>query len=126
MVATKFKTVDEYLSALPSKVKKLMKDMRLAIKQSAPDAEEVISYNMPAIKLHGIVVYYAAHTKHIGFYPGNSVTNEVFKNELKKYETSKGTVKFPFEKPLPIPLIKKIVKYRVNENLLKAKAKLKK
>jgi uncharacterized protein YdhG (YjbR/CyaY superfamily) len=126
MLTTKFKTVDEYLSALSPKSKKLMIDLRKIIKQSAPEAEEVISYNMPAIKFHGIVVYYAAHTNHIGFYPGNSVTNEIFKDDLTKYETSKGTVKFRFGKPIPTALIKKIVKYRVMENLLKAKAKLSK
>src|ERR1035441_5692221 len=66
------------------------------------NADEIISYNMPAFKFCGrILVYFAAHTKHIGFYPGNRMVNEVFKDDLTSYETSKGTVKFPFEKPIP-------------------------
>jgi uncharacterized protein YdhG (YjbR/CyaY superfamily) len=121
---TKFKTFDEYISALPPKVKKLMKDLRKAIKQAAPEAEEIISYNMPAFKIYGrILVYFAAHTKHVGFYPGNQVVNEIFKENLISYETSKGTVKFPFEKPILVSLVKKIVQFRVKENLNKANNK---
>jgi len=124
MNKAKFKTIDEYISAFPPKVKVLLRTLRKTIKQAAPEAEEVISYNMPAFKYYGrILVYFAAHTKHVGFYPGNSVVNEVFKDDLIAYETSKGTVKLPFEKGIPIGLIKKIIKYRVKENLNKAKIK---
>ena len=122
----KFKTVDEYLSALSRDKRKILKDLRQIIKQAAPDAEELISYNMPAYKYHGMLVYYAVHTEHIGFYPGNNVVNQVFKDELKEYKTSKGTVQFPINKSIPKNLIIKIVKFRVKENLGKEKAKRKK
>ena len=123
---TKFKTIDEYQSAFSPKVKNLLKDLRKAIRQAAPDAEELISYNMPAFKYHGILVYYAAHTEHIGFYPGSSVVIEFFKKDLVTYKTSKGTVQFPFEKAIPVRLVKKLVRYKAKQNLEKAKAKLKK
>jgi len=123
---TKFKTIDEYQSTFSPKVKNLLKDLRKAIKQAAPDAEELISYNMPAFKYHSILVYYAAHTEHIGFYPGSSVVIEFFKKDLVKYKTSKGTVQFPFEKAIPVRLVKKLVRYKAKQNLEKAKAKLKK
>jgi uncharacterized protein YdhG (YjbR/CyaY superfamily) len=124
MNKTKFKTIDEYISAFPPKVKVLLRTLRKTIKQAAPEAEEVISYNMPAFKCYErLLVYFAAHTKHIGLYPGNNKVNVVFKNDLIAYETSKGTVKLPFEKGIPIGLIKKIIKYRVKENSNKAKIK---
>jgi len=126
MSNTKFKTVDEYLSALPPNVKKLLLDLRKAIKQAAPEAEEVISYNMPAYKFHGILVYYMAHKAHIGFYPGSSVISGIFKNDLTGYKTSKGTIQFPFDKAIPLLLVKKIVKFRIKQNMERAKTKLKK
>ena len=118
---TQFKTVDEYLSTLPKKVRDILKVLRQTIKQAAPEAEEVISYQMPAFKFHRMLVYYAAHKAHIGFYPGSGTVREVFKDELVTYETGKGTIKFPIDKPIPLSLVKKIVKYRLNENLEKAK-----
>ena len=89
--------------------------MRAAIKQAAPKAEEVISYNMPALKLNGVLVYYAAYKNHIGFYPTPNVIR-LLADQLATYQTSKGAIQFPIEKPLPIRLIKKIVKFRVFEN----------
>ena len=121
----KFKTVDEYLSAFPANTKSVLKDLRKTIKQAAPQAEELISYNMPAFKLHGMLVYYAAYKEHIGFYPTPSGI-EAFKKELSIYEGAKGSVKFPIDKPIPLDLISKIVKYRVKENLEKAGAQKKK
>ena len=123
---TKFKTIDEYQSTFSPKVKNLLKDLRKAIKQAAPEAEELISYNMPAFKYYGVLVYYAAHTEHIGFYPGSSVVIEFFKKDLVKYKTSKGTVQFPFKKAIPVTLVKKLVRYKAKQNLERAKAKLKK
>jgi uncharacterized protein YdhG (YjbR/CyaY superfamily) len=117
----KFKTVDEYISSFPIKQKKYLKQLSKTIKQAAPEAEEVISYNMPALKFNGIVVYYAAHTHHIGFYPGHKSVNEFFKEKLKKYETSKGTIKFPYEKELPFKLVKEIVKYKLKMNMDRVK-----
>ena len=116
MESRKFKTVEEYFSVLPSRSKTPMKDLRMAIKKAAPQAEELISYNMPAFKSKGMLVYYAAHTNHIGFYPVSSAIR-AFEKELSKYERSKGTIRFPLDKPVPLNLITKIVKFRVQENL---------
>lgn len=120
----KFKTVDEYLSAFPQNVKDILAELRKTIKQAAPHAEELISYNMPALKLNGILVYYAAYNKHIGFYPTASGI-EVFKKELSGYKFAKGSIQFPLDKPLPLELIIKIVKFRVAKNLEKTNAKAK-
>jgi len=121
--ATKFKTVDEYISLQPKNVKPLLQQIRKTIKEAAPDAEELISYNMPGYKLKGMLVYFAAWKEHIGFYGASSTLVEKFKKELSAYEISKGTIKFPFDQQLPLPLITKIVKYRAKENLEKAAAK---
>jgi len=120
--SVKFKTVDEYISAFPANTKKILQDVRKTIKQAAPQAEDVISYNMPASKLNGILVYYAAYEKHIGFYPTASGI-EVFKNELGDYKFSKGAIQFPIDKPIPFDLITKIVKFRMKETQGKEKAK---
>ena len=90
--------------------------MRQAIKDAAPEAEEVISYQMPAFKQNGILVWFAAFKSHIGFFP-KAAAVEAFKKELSGYEVSKGTVRFPLDKPIPFDLVKKIVEFRVKENL---------
>ena len=122
MKATTFSTVEEYISGFPAKTKALLKEMRKLIKETAPEAEEVISYNMPAFKLNGILVYYAGNKAHIGLYPTASPI-QVFKDELTGYKTSKGAIQFPVEKGIPASLIKKIVKYRIKENMEKQKLK---
>lgn len=119
---TKFKTVQEYLSALPQPAKGLLQEFRKTIKKAAPGAEELMSYNVPAFKLEGMLVWYAAHTAHIGFYPRASAI-EAFKKELSAYKGAKGSVQFPFDKKIPLPLIGKMVKYRVKENLERAALK---
>ncbi len=121
----KFSTIDQYHATFPEEVQVLLDKIRTAIKQAAPKAEEVISYNMPAFKQYGVLVYYAANKKHIGFYPTGSPV-AVFAEELKPYATSKGAIQFPLDKPLPVTLIKKIVKYRIQEDKEKAAAKKKK
>ena len=126
MNSIKFKSVEEYLSTLPKEIKIQMLVLRKIIKETAPDAEELISYNMPAFKYYGILVYYAAHKEHIGFYPGNKAVNEVFKEKLIKYETSKGTIRFPYDGKIPKELIKSIIKFRMKENILKKMVKNKK
>ena len=123
--STKFETVDEYLSAFPKNIRDILKELRQTIKQAAPQAEEVISYNIPAFKLNGMLVYYAAYKEHIGFYPTPSGI-EAFKKELSRYEGAKGSVQFPLDKPIPFDLISKIVKFRVKKNLEKTKSKEKK
>ena len=122
---TKFQTVDEYIATFPPKTKKFLKDMRTTIKQVAPQAEEAISYNMPAFKLDGMLVWYAGYKEHIGLYPKTKVI-QVFKKELTDYKLSKGTIQFPLDQPLPLDLISRIVKYRIKENQEVSKAKVKK
>jgi len=121
----KFKTVDEYFSMFPATTKSILMEMRETIRQAAPQAEELISYNIPAFKFHGVLVYYAAYERHIGFYPTASPMR-VFKKELADYKTSKGAIQFPIGKPIPTALVKKIVKFRMNENLEKERMKAKK
>lgn len=121
----KFTTVDEYLDTVPEHVKEILEKLRTAIKQAAPAAEEIISYNMPAYKQHGVLVYFAANKGHIGFYP-TGLPIVAFKDQLAKYNTSKGAIQFPIDKPLPITLVKNIVKFRLSEDREKATAKKKK
>lgn len=112
-------SIDEYIAAFPAEIQSLLNDMRATIQQAAPDAEEVISYGMPAFKQKGMLVYYAAFSKHIGFYPTSSGI-EAFQEELTGYVGGKGSVQFPFNQPLPLDLVKRIVEFRVNENLIKS------
>ena len=122
-MTTKPKDVNEYISGFPEETQQLLEQVRSTIKKAAPsEAEEVISYSMPAIKLNGILVWFAGYGKHIGFYPG-ATGIAAFKEEISKYKWAKGSVQFPIEKPMPLELITKIVKYRVNENLQKTKDK---
>jgi uncharacterized protein YdhG (YjbR/CyaY superfamily) len=117
--------VDSYIAAYPAKVQKMMKQIRSVIKKSAPEAEESISYMMPAYKLHGPLVYFGGYEKHIGFYPtGSGVA--AFQKEIAAYKHSKGAVQFPLDQALPLELIEKIVKFRVKENLTKEDIKKKK
>jgi uncharacterized protein YdhG (YjbR/CyaY superfamily) len=111
-------TVDEYIASSPPGVRRLLKQLRSIIRESAPQAQEKISYRMPAYALNGALVYFAAHPNHLGFYPGGVVAT--FKKDLGKYRTSKGTIQFPLDKTLPVTLIRKIVKARVAQNLAKA------
>jgi uncharacterized protein YdhG (YjbR/CyaY superfamily) len=125
MISDSVTNIDSYISLQPDKVKPLLEKIRTTIKSAAPAAEEVISYGMPAFKYHGIVVYFAACKNHIGFYPtGSGIAN--FEEELALFETSKGAVKFPYNKPIPYSIITKIVKFRVKQNLEKLNAKKKK
>ena len=115
-----YKTVDEYIAFFPNNLQIKLQELRQTIRESAPDAEEVISYGMPAYRLSGILVYFAAFKNHIGFYPTSSGV-ESFREELSDYETSKGTIRFPLNKPIPLELVTKIVKFRVDENMCKKK-----
>jgi uncharacterized protein YdhG (YjbR/CyaY superfamily) len=122
---TTYNNVDEYIQRFPENIQILLDKLRKAITKSAPEAKEVISYGMPAYKFFGMLVYFAAHKNHIGFYPTASAIAK-FKNELSDYKNSKGTVQFPLDKPLPTALVSKIVTFRVRENLEKAALKKKK
>jgi uncharacterized protein YdhG (YjbR/CyaY superfamily) len=118
----RFQTVDEYLSALPKEVRDALEELRAAIRQAAPQAEEVISYNMPAFKSDGMLVWYSAFKKHVGFYPKPTAI-VAFREELAGYKTSKGAIQFPLEKGIPTNLVKKIIKFRLKENKQKQKGK---
>lgn len=115
-------SIDEYIAQFAPEVQEILKTLRAVIKESAPGAEEKISYQMPAFALHGILVYFAAFKQHIGFYPTASGIS-AFKDELSGYKSAKGSVQFPLGQLLPYDLISKIVKFRVTENMEKAKAK---
>ena len=113
-----FVSIDQYIGTFPKETQKILRKLRTTIKAAAPNAEEKISYQMPTFALNGNLVHFAAFKNHIGFYPTPSGT-QAFKRELSIYEGAKGSVKFPIEKPLPLELIRKIVKFRVAENLKK-------
>ena len=115
---------DEYISGFPKETQKILEQLRATIKKAAPKADEVISYSIPAFKLNGMLVWFAAYSNHIGFYPRGSGI-EAFKKELSIYKGAEGSVQFPLDKPLPLELITQIVKFRVAENLQKAKTKKK-
>ena len=116
------KNVDEYLKAFPVSIQNILEKVRQTIKAAAPKAEEVISYQMPAYKYRGMLVYFAGWKNHIGFYPTSTGTN-AFKKELSVYKGAKGSVQFPLDKAIPFSLISKIVKFRVKENEAKAAVK---
>jgi uncharacterized protein YdhG (YjbR/CyaY superfamily) len=118
-------TIDQYIASFPRDIQKLLKQMRTTIRKAAPKAEEAIKYAIPTFVLNGNLVHFAAFKNHIGFYPAPSGIEE-FKKELSVYEGSKGAVKFPLDKPLPLKLITGIVKFRAAENIAKSKAKVKK
>ncbi len=108
------KNIDEYISSFPEDIQAILEKLRETIRETVPDAEETISYQMPAFKLGKVLVYFAAYKNHIGFYPTPSGI-EAFKTELSGYETSKGAIRFPIDKPLPYDLVKKIVEFRAKE-----------
>jgi len=118
------KTVDAYLAAVPEPARSTLNKVRAAIRSALPaEATEGISYGIPTFKYNGSVVWYAAFSKHCSLFPGSLAVIKAFKNELKDFPTSKGTIHFPLDKPLPAALVKKIVKARLAEK--KAKSDLK-
>jgi uncharacterized protein YdhG (YjbR/CyaY superfamily) len=117
-------SVDEYIEGFPKKTQVLLKQLRKAIIKAAPKAVEQISYGMPAYKYLGVLVYFAGYQNHIGFY-GTPAGHQKFKKELSIYKTGKGSVQFPLEQPLPLDLITAIIKFRVQENEAKNRAKQK-
>lgn len=112
------KTIDEYISTFPEDIQIILQKIRQVVRAAAPEAKEAISYQMPAFKLNGNLVYFAAFKSHIGFYPTPS-GSEAFQKELSPYKAGKGSIRFPLDKPIPYNLIKKIVVFRVKENLEK-------
>jgi uncharacterized protein YdhG (YjbR/CyaY superfamily) len=115
-------SIDEYIDGFPPDVQAILQKVRTTIRRAAPEAEEAIRYQMPTFRLEGNLVHFAAFKSHIGLYPTPSGT-ETFREELSPYETGKGSIRFPLDKPMPYGLITRIVKFRVKENLERAKAK---
>jgi uncharacterized protein YdhG (YjbR/CyaY superfamily) len=111
-----FKTIDEYISMFPDEVQTILNQVRQTIRGAAPEAEETINYQMPTFTLNGNLVHFAAFKTHIGFYP-TPTGIEAFKEELAPYKGAKGSVQFPIDQPVPLSLIRRIVEYRVKENL---------
>ncbi len=111
-------TIDEYIAQCPENVQPVLKEIRAVIKETAPQAEERISYQMPGFYQNGSLVWFGAHPHHIGFYPTGSGV-EAFKEELSGYKHSKGAVQFPLDQPMPYDLIRRIVKFKVDENTKK-------
>jgi uncharacterized protein YdhG (YjbR/CyaY superfamily) len=119
------KNIDEYLLNIPENQRLALETLRQIIRETAPKAEEVISYGMPAFKYHGMLVYFAAFKNHCSLFAANATMIEDIYPELKMYKTSKGTIQFTPEKPLPVALIQKIVLLRMKENEGKVAAKRK-
>lgn len=109
------KSIDEYISRFPKEVQDKLESIRGAIREAAPDAEEVISYGMPAFRRNRVLVYFAAHKAHIGFYPTSSGISN-FREELSGYKQSKGAVQFPLDEGIPLELVRRIVRFRVKED----------
>ena len=113
------------MSSVPATTKSILQTLRMAVKEAAPDAEEVISYNIPTLKLNGTyLIYFAGYKEHVSLYPIPK-GNDTFQKEISPYVAGKGTIKFPIDKPLPLGLITKIVKLSIKGNQERAKAKLK-
>ena len=125
MQTVKAGSVKEYIASFPTDIQKILNDVRSAITKAAPAAEEKISYGLPAYHLHGKpLVYFGGFEKHIGFY-ATPTGHEAFEKELSIYKQGKGSVQFPIDKPMPLGIITKIVKFRAKENMQKAMAKRK-
>ena len=118
----KAKTVEEYIGWFEPKVQKILKQIRKTVRAAAPGAEEVISYGIPALKLHGMLVFYAAFQKHIGFYPPVRGDEKLMK-AVSRYAGEKGNLQFPLDEPIPYALIERITKAKVKQNLAQKKVK---
>ncbi len=117
-------TIDEYISAHAPEVQAILQKIRQVVRSVAPDAEETISYKIPAFKLHGVLVYFAAFKHHIGFYPPIKGDAQLEK-AVAPYANEKGNLRFPLNQPIPYELIKHLTQFRVKQNLAKAAAKKK-
>jgi len=125
MMQRVFKSVDHYIQMYPEDIRDRLEKIRTLIRKAAPKAEEKISYGMPAYTYNRILIYFGAHTKHIGLYPFTNAI-EAFREELSEYKTAKGSIQFPYSKRLPLKLISQIVTFRVEENNIKAELKAEK
>jgi len=112
------KTIDEYIATFPEDVQQHLNQIREVIKKTAPQAKEKIGYGMPTFTLNGNLIHFAAYKNHIGLYPAPQALEE-FKEELSGYKGAKGAVQFPLDQPMPLALIERITKYRIQKNLEK-------
>ncbi len=115
-----FSTIDEYIAGFPAEIQEKLREMRRVIHETAPEATEKISYQMPTFFLNGNLVHFAAFKNHIGFYPAPTGL-DAFKDEIAQYPHSKGAVQFLFDRPIPFDLVRRIVVFRREENLKKKK-----
>jgi uncharacterized protein YdhG (YjbR/CyaY superfamily) len=115
-------SVEAYIAGFPEEIQAILQRVRATIKEAAPDAQEAIKYGLPTMVLHGNLVHFGAFRDHIGFCPTPSGI-EAFRDELRPYRLRKGTVQFPLDEPIPYDLIRRITRYRVQENLEKARRK---
>lgn len=118
----KYTTIDQYIASFSQETQKILQQLREDLQKMVPEAKQKISYAIPTFELNGNLIHFAGYKNHIGLYPGSKAI-EVFAEDLKGYHTSKGTVQFPIDKPLPMDLIKKIVDFCVAQNLAKTKKK---
>lgn len=117
MAKTDFKNIDEYIHTFPKNVQDMLESIREIIKEAVPGSEETISYQIPAFKVKGkSFLFFAGWKNHISLYPVTDEIKEKFKKEIASYKTSKGTIQFPLDEPMPLALIKKIVKHKLKEN----------
>ena len=124
MAKTNFKSVDQYIASQPETVQGVLERVRSTIRKAVPEAQEVISYQIAAYKLHGAaVLYFAAWKQHYSLYPAGSHVAAAFQDELAPYEVSKGTIRFPFSQPVPVKLIGRIAKFRAKEVAQRKKAR---
>ena len=124
MAKSSFKSVDDYIAAQPKNVQGVLQRVRSIIRKAVPGAEEMISYGIPAYKLHGApVLFLAGWRQHYSLYPGTGKFVAAFKDDLARYEVSKGTIRFPLSEPVPVKLIERIAKLRAKEVAGRAKAK---
>jgi uncharacterized protein YdhG (YjbR/CyaY superfamily) len=127
MAKTNFKSVDEYIAAQPAAVRGVLERVRSAIRKAVPEAEEVISYQIPAYKLNGSrLLFFAGWKEHYSLYPATGGVIAAFEDELAPYEISKGTIRFPLSRPVPVRLIARIAKFRAQEAAKREKAASKK
>jgi uncharacterized protein YdhG (YjbR/CyaY superfamily) len=125
MAKSDFKSVDEYITTHPKDVQAILQRVRSAIRKALPGVEEVISYQIPAYKLHGgAVLYFAGWKQHYSLYPATDPLVEAFKDELAPYKVGKGTIRFPLSQPVPASLIERIARFRAKEAAERARAKL--
>ncbi|WP_285055935.1 iron chaperone [Pedobacter ginsengisoli] len=119
----KFETIDGYIGTFPENVQLILQEIRKVMKENAPDAEELISYQIPAFRYYGMLIYYSAYQKHVSVSTAPFKVFEVFEKELSPYKRSKSTVQFPLDQPVPYQLIAEMTKFRVKENKEIAEAK---